>query len=78
MHPMDDEMRRCVDDCLACHRVCLTTFSQHCLDVGEEHVEPRHARLMLACAASCESFDDMQECAEVCRRCAESCRRMAA
>ena len=34
MHPMDEEMRRCVDDCLACHRVCLTAASQHCLDVG--------------------------------------------
>ena len=53
MHPMDEEMRRCVDDCLACHRVCLTAASQHCLDVGGRHVEPRHMRLMLACVEIC-------------------------
>jgi hypothetical protein len=85
MHPMDDEMRRCVDDCLACHRVCLTTFSQHCLDVGEEHVEPRHSRLMLACAEICRTSAFFMElgtefhkrtcavCAEVCAECATSC-----
>ena len=47
MRPMEEEMRRAADACLSCHRVCLTTFSQHCLDVGGPHVEPRHTRLML-------------------------------
>jgi hypothetical protein len=36
------------------------------------------SRLCAECAKSCEGFDDMQECAETCRRCAESWRRMAA
>src|SRR5688500_15829481 len=55
MHPMDQDMRRCVEACLACHRVCVTTASQHCLDVGGPHVEPRHFRLMLACAEICRT-----------------------
>jgi hypothetical protein len=83
MHPMDQEMRRCVDDCLACHRVCLTTLSQHCLDVGGKHVEPRHTRLMLACAEICRTSAFFMElgtefhkrtcavCAEVCAECAK-------
>jgi hypothetical protein len=85
MHPMDDEMRRCVDDCLACHRVCLTTLSQHCLDVGGKHIEPRHTRLMLACAEICRTSAFFMElgtefhkrtcavCADVCAECAKSC-----
>ena len=85
MHPMDEEMRRCVDHCLACHRVCLTTLSQHCLDVGGKHVEPRHTRLMLACAEICRTSAFFMElgtefhkhtcavCAEVCAECAKSC-----
>jgi hypothetical protein len=85
MHPMDQEMRRCVDDCLACHRVCLTTLSQHCLDVGGKHVEPRHTRLMLACAEICRTSAFFMElgtefhkrtcavCAEVCAECAKDC-----
>lgn len=31
MHQMGDEMRRCIEKCLGCHRVCVTEASQHCL-----------------------------------------------
>ena len=82
MHRMDEEMRRCVEECLGCHRVCLTMASQHCLDVGGKHVEPRHMRLMLACAEICRTSAYFMElgtefhkrtcavCAEVCEECA--------
>ena len=85
MRPMDEEMRQAADACLNCHRVCLTTFSQHCLDVGGPHVEPRHTRLMLACAEICRTCAFFIElgtefhkrtcavCAEVCAECAKSC-----
>ena len=85
MHPMDEEMRRCVEACLDCHRVCATMASQHCLDVGGRHVEPRHFRLMLACAEICRTSahfmligSDLHRhtcaaCAEVCAACAASC-----
>ena len=55
MHHMDEEMRRCIDECLSCHRVCVTMVSQHCLDVGGQHVGPRHVRLMLACGEICRT-----------------------
>jgi hypothetical protein len=85
MHPMDAAMRRCIDACLSCHRSCLATASQHCLDVGGRHVEPRHMRLMLACAEICRTSAWFMElgtefhkrtcmvCAEVCAECAKSC-----
>lgn len=88
MHPMDDAMRRCVEACLACHRICVTMASQHCLDVGGRHVEPRHFRLMLACAEICRTAAYFMElgtelhkrtcavCAEVCEECARDCERV--
>ena len=79
MHPMDQEMRRCVDACLECHRVCVTVASQHCLDVGGKHVEPRHMRLMLACAEMCRTAAYLVELGtefhqRTCAVCAESAR----
>ena len=85
MHPMDQETRRCVDACLECHRVCVTVASQHSLDVGGKHVEPRHMRLMLACAEMCRTAAYLMElgtefhqrtcavCAEICEECARDC-----
>jgi hypothetical protein len=88
MHPMDQDMRRCVEECLACHRTCVTMASQHCLDVGGKHVEPRHFRLMLACAEICRTSAYFMElgtefhkrtcavCAKVCEECARSCEEI--
>ena len=88
MHPMDEAMRRCVEECLGCHRTCVTMASQHCLDVGGRHVEPRHFRLMLACAEVCRTSAYFMElgtefhkrtcavCAEVCEECARSCEQV--
>ena len=85
MHHMNPQMQQCIQECLDCHRVCLTTASQHCLDVGGKHVEPRHFRLMLACAEICRTsayFMELgtehhkhvcAECADVCEDCARSC-----
>jgi hypothetical protein len=88
VHPMDQDMQRCVEACLACHKTCVTTASQHCLDVGGKHVEPRHFRLMLACAEICRTSACFMElgtefhkrtcavCAEVCEECAKSCEQV--
>ena len=88
MHHMNEEMRRCVDACLDCHQVCVTEASQHCLDVSGKHVEPRHFRLMLACAEICRTSAYFMElgtefhkrtcavCAEVCEECAKSCEQV--
>ena len=88
MHQMSEQMRQCIQECLDCHRVCLTMASQHCLDVGGRHVEPRHFRLMLACAEICRTSAFFMElgtefhkrtcavCAEVCEECAKSCEEV--
>jgi hypothetical protein len=83
-HDMDAHMRHCIDECQTCHGICLETI-QHCLEMGGEHAEPEHIKLLQACAAICQTSADfmlMQSdlhgltcgvCAEVCERCAESC-----
>jgi hypothetical protein len=83
MHPMDEETRRCVDECLGCQRACVTTASQHCLDVGGRHVEPRHFRLMLACAEICRTSAYLMELGtelhkRTCAVCAEVCEELRA
>lgn len=60
----------------------------HCLDVGGDHTEPRHFRLMMSCAeirktsAQFMLFGSMHhkhicgECAEICDECATSCEQL--
>lgn len=88
MHQMNQQMQQCIQECLDCHRVCATEAAQHCLEVGGKHVDPRHLRLMLACAEICrtsayfiELGTELHErtcavCAEVCEACAKSCQEV--
>ncbi|MBW3592257.1 MAG: four-helix bundle copper-binding protein [Actinobacteria bacterium] len=81
-----EEMRGCIDDCNTCHDVCLATVT-HCLEMGGEHAEASHIRLLLDCAQICETSGDFMlrgselhgetcaACAAVCERCAEDCER---
>ncbi len=62
---MDSETQQCVDNCLRCQSICLSTVMTHCLEVGGEHTKREHFRLMMACV-------------EICHKCAESRRQMAA
>ena len=83
-----DHLQRCIDHCLACHRVCLETASRHCLEAGGPHTEPRHFRLMLACAEICRAAAAVMmvgselhgrvcaACAEICEACAADCERV--
>ena len=82
------EMDRCIQDCLECYRVCQANASLHCLELGGEHVAPRHFRLMLDCVEACRSAAAMmlngsehaaehcRMCAKICLACAESCRKL--
>ena len=82
------EMTACIQACLDCYRHCQHTALTHCLEMGGEHVEPDHFRLMMDCAEICRSAAAMmindspyhtetcRMCAEVCRDCAESCRTL--
>lgn len=76
MHQLPSELRRCIEDCQNCHRVCLSTASVHCLEVGGQHVSPKQFRLMLDCAEICETSTNFmlrnsQRHASVCRVCAK-------
>jgi hypothetical protein len=42
---MTDDMKRCIEDCLRCYGVCTNMAMNHCLELGGEHVEPKHFRL---------------------------------
>ncbi|PWC27769.1 four-helix bundle copper-binding protein [Teichococcus aestuarii] len=87
-HHLSPEMRACIENCLRCYSICLSSFSGHCLEAGGPHTEPAHARLMLACAEICRTSAHFmllgtphhrhtcRECAEICRECADDCERV--
>ena len=80
------EMQRCIDNCTACHGVCVETIA-HCLQKGGKHAEASHVRLLEDCAEICQTSADFMlrgsdlhgrtcaACAEVCARCADDCAR---
>jgi hypothetical protein len=82
---MSEQMSRCIETCLACYKTCLSTAMNHCLETGGKHVEPKHLRLMMACAEICRTSAHFmlintphhkhtcRECAEICAECAENC-----
>jgi hypothetical protein len=84
---MTEEMRRCIDECLNCHRICIETVN-HCLSLDGRHAEARHIRLILDCAQiSATSADFMLRtsdyhtrlcgiCAELCAASADSCQEL--
>ena len=81
---MDAMMEDCIANCLECQQTCLETI-QYCLVQGGAHAEASHIRLLMDCAAICETsagfmirqselhMRTCSVCAEVCARCAESC-----
>jgi uncharacterized protein YmfQ (DUF2313 family) len=87
-YEMSPDMRQCIDNCTACHQICLQTI-QHCLGMGGKHAEQRHIRVMADCAQICAVSADFMlrmsdlhgrtcgVCAEACRRCADDCERLA-
>ncbi|NTU84076.1 MAG: four-helix bundle copper-binding protein [Chloroflexales bacterium] len=85
---MSGEMQQCINECLNCHSVCLSTVT-YCLQQGGRHAEVRHIRTLLDCAQICATSADFMlrgselhsrtcgVCAEVCARCADSCAQMS-
>lgn len=85
---MTEDMTRCIESCLACYKTCLSAAMNHCLEMGGQHVEPAHFRLMMACAEICRTSAHFmlinsahhkhicRECAEICEECARDCKRI--
>lgn len=83
----DADMRQCIEDCLACHRLCVEALA-YCLGKGGRFAEAKHLRLLMDCAEVCQTSANFMlrgselhphtcfACSEVCGRCAESCARM--
>ena len=78
----------CIEACLRCYRTCLGMAMTHCLETGGKHIEPRHFRLMMACAEICRTSAHFmlmksehakhlcKECAEICDQCAADCEKL--
>lgn len=85
---MSEEVRKCIEDCIQCYRICTETV-QHCLKMGGKHAEASHIGELLDCARICDisaefmlrssrfQHEECRICADVCRACAESCNRLA-
>ncbi len=81
-------MQSCIDACDQCHRMCLQSAMNHCLEADGKHVEPSHFRLMMNCAEICQtslnfmlSSSEFSKpicavCAEICDACADSCDQL--
>lgn len=85
---MNEDRVQCLQECLNCHMVCLQTVT-YCLEMGEEHAEADHIRLLLDCAEICQTSTNFMlrnsdqhglicgVCAEICNLCAEDCERFS-
>lgn len=85
----DASMLDCIADCLECAETCNTTLN-HCLSMGDKHVESKHIKTLIACADICalsaqwmsreiEFHSELcRTCAEVCKACADSCESIGA
>ncbi|WP_427023544.1 four-helix bundle copper-binding protein [Aureimonas ureilytica] len=88
MNAMNHDMSACIKACLDCYSTCLSTATHHCLEAGGKHTEPKHFRLMLACAEMCRASAQIMltgspahrhscaACAEICAACAADCERV--
>ncbi len=88
MHHISQETQRCIDECIRCYRTCFGMAMNHCLEMGGEHVQPKHFRVMVACAEICRTTAHFmlmksehalhlcRECAEICDQCANECERI--
>jgi len=87
-HALSQDMQACIQECLNCYQVCLREAMNHCLEMGGQHTEPTHFRLMINCADICLtsanfmlSNSELHQktcgvCAEVCEACAASCEQV--
>lgn len=87
MDHYDRNTKTCIEECLRCYQACFGMAMNHCLETGGKHVEPKHFRLMSACAEICRAAAHFllmnsehakhlcNECAEICDQCAQDCEK---
>lgn len=56
----EQAMQSCLEACELCHRICLQTAMNHCLENGGKHVKAKHIRLMMNCAEICRTTANFQ------------------
>ena len=83
---LDQGMQECIQEFHRCHDSCTETVT-HCLQMGGDHAQPDHIRLLLDCAEICQTSASFMLrvsdfhgqicgiCAEICERCADDCER---
>ena len=88
MHRVSAEMKSCIDNCLNCYQMCLSTAMGQCLEAGGKHTESEHFSLMMGCAEICRTSahfmligSDLHKrtcrlCSEICEQCAADCDRV--
>ncbi len=85
---MTNEMQQCIQNCLDCHAICLSTTT-YCLEQRGKHIEGSHTRALLDAADISKTAADFMirgssfhpvvcgVCAEVCDRCAAECAKLS-
>ncbi len=86
--PKSEDMTRCIELCQGCYQTCLGMAMNHCLETGGTDVEPRHFRLMMACAEIWRTAAHFMlintphhgtravNVPEICAECAQDCERI--
>ena len=84
MNLIDPAVRHCIDECVRCHEVCLSTIP-YCLEQGGEHASEANVTLLQDCATVCRTSADFMlrgsdeygrmcaVAAAIAQRCAEDC-----
>lgn len=80
--------QECLQNCQECQTTLSNMLTGTCLELGGDHVEKRHVKLMLDCAAACAACIDFMSrnsdyhkhycraCAEICKACGDSCEKV--
>ena len=81
------EIKAGIDECLRCHKACLSEAMSHCLETTGAQGEPL-LRLLMSCAEVCQTSANLGlmcspfhgalcgVCAQVCEACAKSCEEV--
>ena len=88
MTHMDENVKNCIGTCNECRDECEATLFQHCLKMGDDHVEQKHVQLMADCVEICQTASHFMlrgsdqhmavcdTCADICDACADSCEEL--